>query len=106
VTGFLGSVTVNGPAYVEHPAPLHEVGALLHAKAVHTGRSAADHLRVMAATTGIGRGRVEAGMVELTLEWLVLDESEPYHDLFVERSRENRADASCGGPRASRRGED
>ena len=27
-------------------------------------------------------------MVELTLEWLVLDESKPYHDLFVERSRE------------------
>ena len=54
-----GSVTVNGRAYAEHPAPLHQVGALLDAKAVHTGRSAADHLRVMAATTGIGRGRVE-----------------------------------------------
>ncbi|MGZ8804208.1 MAG: ABC transporter ATP-binding protein, partial [Microbacterium sp.] len=54
-----GSVTVNGRAYVDHPAPLHQVGALLDAKAVHTGRSAADHLRVMAATTGIGRGRVE-----------------------------------------------
>ncbi len=54
-----GSVTVNGRAYIDHPAPLHEVGALLDAKAVHTGRSAADHLRVMAATTGIGRGRVE-----------------------------------------------
>ena len=54
-----GTVTVNGRAYVDHPAPLHQVGALLDAKAVHTGRSAADHLRVMAATTGIGRGRVE-----------------------------------------------
>jgi ABC-2 type transport system ATP-binding protein len=54
-----GSVTVNGRAYIDHPAPLHQVGALLDAKAVHTGRSAADHLRVMAATTGIGRGRVE-----------------------------------------------
>ena len=54
-----GSVTVNGRAYAEHPAPLHQVGALLDSKAVHTGRSAADHLRVMAATTGIGRGRVE-----------------------------------------------
>jgi hypothetical protein len=31
---------------------------------------------------------LEAGMVELTLEWLVLDESKPYHDLFVERSHE------------------
>jgi ABC-2 type transport system ATP-binding protein len=54
-----GSVTVNGRAYVDHPAPLRQVGALLDAKAVHTGRSAADHLRVMAATTAIGRDRVE-----------------------------------------------
>jgi ABC-2 type transport system ATP-binding protein len=54
-----GSVTVNGHAYRDHPAPLREVGALLDAKAVHTSRSAADHLRVMAATTGIGRTRVE-----------------------------------------------
>jgi ABC-2 type transport system ATP-binding protein len=54
-----GSVTVNGRPYVDHPAPLRQVGALLDAKAVHTGRSAADHLRVMAATTGIGRDRVE-----------------------------------------------
>jgi ABC-2 type transport system ATP-binding protein len=54
-----GSVTVNGRPYVTHPAPLRQVGALLDAKAVHTGRSAADHLRVMAATTGIGRARVE-----------------------------------------------
>src|SRR6266508_2855938 len=54
-----GSVTVNGRPYVDHPAPLRRVGALLEAKAVHTGRSAAGHLRVMAATTGIGRGHVE-----------------------------------------------
>jgi ABC-2 type transport system ATP-binding protein len=54
-----GSVTVNGRAYAEHPAPLHEVGALLEAGAVHTGRSAANHLLAMAATTGIGRSRVE-----------------------------------------------
>jgi ABC-2 type transport system ATP-binding protein len=54
-----GSVTVNGRPYVDQPAPLRQVGALLDAKAVHTGRSAADHLRVMAATTGIGRDRVE-----------------------------------------------
>jgi ABC-2 type transport system ATP-binding protein len=54
-----GSVTVNGRAYADYPAPLRQVGALLDAKAVHTSRSAADHLRVMAATTGIGRARVE-----------------------------------------------
>ena len=34
-------------------SPLHEVGALLEARAVHTGRSARNHLLVMAATAGI-----------------------------------------------------
>lgn len=54
-----GAVTVNGRRYAEHPAPLHEVGALLEARAVHPGRTAANHLRAMAATTGIDRRRVE-----------------------------------------------
>jgi ABC-2 type transport system ATP-binding protein len=54
-----GSVLVNGKPYAEHAAPLHEVGALLEARAVHTGRSARNHLRVLAATCGIGRSRVE-----------------------------------------------
>ncbi len=54
-----GRVTVNGRAYVEHPAPLTEVGALLEARAIHTGRTAANHLRAMAATTGISARRVE-----------------------------------------------
>jgi ABC-2 type transport system ATP-binding protein len=54
-----GTVTVNGRAFAEHPAPLTEVGALLEARAVHSGRSAANHLRAMAATTGIGARRVE-----------------------------------------------
>ena len=54
-----GRVTVNGRAYAEHAGPLHEVGALLEAGAIHTGRSAANHLLAMAATTGIGRRRVE-----------------------------------------------
>ncbi len=54
-----GSVTVNGRAYADHPAPLHEVGALLEARAVHTGRSARNHLMVLAATTGIPKRRVD-----------------------------------------------
>jgi ABC-2 type transport system ATP-binding protein len=54
-----GAVTVNGKAYAEHRAPLHEVGALLEARAIHTGRSARNHLLAMAATTGIGRRRVD-----------------------------------------------
>jgi ABC-2 type transport system ATP-binding protein len=60
-----GSVTVNGRRYAEHRAPLHEVGALLDAKAVHTGRTAENHLLAMAATHGIGRQRVRE-VIELT----------------------------------------
>lgn len=54
-----GTVTVNGKRYAQHRAPLHEVGALLEARAIHTGRSARNHLLAMAATTGIGRRRVD-----------------------------------------------
>jgi ABC-2 type transport system ATP-binding protein len=54
-----GTVTLNGHRYAELKAPLHEVGVLLDAKAVHTGRSAYNHLRALAATHGIGRRRVD-----------------------------------------------
>src|SRR5437764_5486702 len=53
-----GSVTVNGKRYREHRAPLHEVGALLEARSVHTGRSAYNHLLALAQTHGIARRRV------------------------------------------------
>jgi ABC-2 type transport system ATP-binding protein len=54
-----GSATVNGRAYADHAAPLHEVGALLEAKAIHTGRTAFNHLLALAATTGIPKSRVD-----------------------------------------------
>jgi ABC-2 type transport system ATP-binding protein len=54
-----GRVTVNGKPFAEHAAPLREAGALLEARGVHTGRTARNHLRVLAATTGIGRRRVD-----------------------------------------------
>ncbi|AEE47085.1 ABC transporter ATP-binding protein [Cellulomonas fimi] len=53
-----GTVTVNGRPYAQHRSPLTEVGALLEAKAVHTGRSARNHLRALAATHGIPDKRV------------------------------------------------
>jgi ABC-2 type transport system ATP-binding protein len=53
-----GSVTVNGKAYAEHSRPLAEVGGLLEAKAVHTSRTAHNHLRALAATHGISKRRV------------------------------------------------
>ena len=54
-----GTATVNGRPYADHPDPLHQAGALLDAKAVHTGRSAYQHLHAMAATTGIPKSRVD-----------------------------------------------
>jgi ABC-2 type transport system ATP-binding protein len=53
-----GDVTVNGRHYREHRAPLHEVGALLEARSVHTGRSASNHLLALAQTHGIPKRRV------------------------------------------------
>ena len=53
-----GRVTVNGANYVNLRAPLREVGVLLDAKAVHTGRTAENHLLALGATHGIGRTRV------------------------------------------------
>jgi ABC-2 type transport system ATP-binding protein len=54
-----GDVRVNGKHYRDHAAPLHEVGALLEARSVHTGRSAYNHLLALAQTHGISRKRVE-----------------------------------------------
>ncbi|GAA1742985.1 ABC transporter ATP-binding protein [Microbacterium paludicola] len=54
-----GRVTVGGSDYRGKPAPLREVGVLLEAKAVHTGRTARNHLRALAATHGIPASRVD-----------------------------------------------
>jgi ABC-2 type transport system ATP-binding protein len=54
-----GDVTVNGRHYRDHPAPLHQVGTLLEARSVHTGRSAFNHLLALAQTHGIPRSRVD-----------------------------------------------
>ena len=53
-----GHTLVNGKPYRDHAAPLHEAGALLEARSVHTGRSAYNHLLALAQTHGIGRARV------------------------------------------------
>jgi ABC-2 type transport system ATP-binding protein len=54
-----GDATVNGKHYRDHAAPLHEVGALLEARSVHSGRSASNHLLALAQTHGIPRRRVD-----------------------------------------------
>ena len=53
-----GSVTVHGKQFSGLAYPMHEVGALLDAKAVHGGRSAYNHLLCLAQTNGLPRTRV------------------------------------------------
>ena len=55
-----GRVTVNGGDYRTSAAPMAELGVLLEAKAVHTGRSARNHLLALAQTNGIKTRRVDA----------------------------------------------
>jgi ABC-2 type transport system ATP-binding protein len=54
-----GVALVGGRRYAELASPLREVGALLDARAFHPGRSAREHLRWLAASNGLPRGRVE-----------------------------------------------
>jgi ABC-2 type transport system ATP-binding protein len=54
-----GTATIDGKRYRDLIEPLRVVGALLEAKAVHTGRSAYNHLLVLAQTQGLPRKRVE-----------------------------------------------
>ena len=54
-----GRVTVNGRDYRSAAAPMAELGILLEAKAMHTGRSARNHLLALAQTNGVGRRRVD-----------------------------------------------
>ena len=54
-----GRVTVNGGDYRTSAAPMAELGVLLEAKAVHTGRTARNHLLALAQTNGIKTRRVD-----------------------------------------------
>jgi ABC-2 type transport system ATP-binding protein len=54
-----GSVRIDGHRYGELRWPLHEVGALLEARAIHPGRSARNHLRALASANKIPYARVD-----------------------------------------------
>ncbi|MFD1150356.1 ABC transporter ATP-binding protein [Saccharothrix hoggarensis] len=62
-----GEALVDGRRYADVPRPMHHVGALLDAGAVHGGRSAGDHLRVLARSNGIGDRRVAAVLDQVGL---------------------------------------
>src|ERR671916_1288872 len=53
-----GAVTVNGQSYRTIAAPMHEVGALLDAKAAFGGHTARQHLRWLAQAGGIPHRRI------------------------------------------------
>jgi ABC-2 type transport system ATP-binding protein len=54
-----GDATIDGRHYRDLPEPLRVVGALLEARALHTGRSAYNHVLCLAQTQGIGKKRVD-----------------------------------------------
>jgi ABC-2 type transport system ATP-binding protein len=60
-----GTARVNQKNYQELIRPLHQVGALLDATALHPGRTAEAHLAAIAQSNGIRRGRVTE-MLQLT----------------------------------------
>ena len=63
-----GEALVDGRRYATIQRPLHQVGALLDANAVHGGRTAFQHLYCLARANRIGRSRVDAvlGLVGLS----------------------------------------
>ncbi len=63
VTPTSGSATICGRSYGAIADPLREVGSMLEA-AAHPGRTARNHLRIVAAEAGVQRSRVE-DMLEL-----------------------------------------
>jgi len=54
-----GTATIGGRAYRDLPDPVRQVGAALDSNTFHPGRSAAQHLRVIATATGLPRRRVD-----------------------------------------------
>ena len=62
-----GTATFNGRRYDELPDPVRQVGAVLEASGYHPGRTALDHLRVLATASGLpqdapGRVLAETGL--------------------------------------------
>ncbi|KOX27978.1 ABC transporter ATP-binding protein [Saccharothrix sp. NRRL B-16348] len=62
-----GEALVDGRRYAGIRRPMHHVGALLDAGAAHGGRSAYDHLRVLARSNGIKDTRVVATLEQVGL---------------------------------------
>jgi len=62
-----GTATIDGRRYAELAHPRRTVGALLEAAGFHPGRTAREHLRILARLTGVGEARVEVVLDEAGL---------------------------------------
>src|SRR5215218_236571 len=63
-----GSATFSGQRYEELEQPAARVGAVLEDASFHPGRSARNHLRILAATGGHPAGRVDEALSTVGLE--------------------------------------
>jgi ABC-2 type transport system ATP-binding protein len=62
-----GNALIDGVPYVRLDQPTRHVGAVLEASGFHPGRTARDHLRVLAGRGGIAVGRVDDVLAEVDL---------------------------------------
>src|SRR5829696_726568 len=62
-----GSATFDGQRYDERAQPAARVGAVLEDASFHPGRTARNHLRILAATGGLRAGRVDEVLAAVDL---------------------------------------
>jgi ABC-2 type transport system ATP-binding protein len=62
-----GSATIHGKPYRELTEPIRHVGALLEASSFHPGRSARNHLRVVATAAGLPLDRADQVLAQVGL---------------------------------------
>jgi ABC-2 type transport system ATP-binding protein len=62
-----GSARIDGKPYRELADPVRHVGALLEASSFHPGRSARNHLQVVATAAGLPRNRADAVLKQVGL---------------------------------------
>ena len=67
VTPTAGTATIAGLPYSELSAPKATVGAVLEASGFHPGRSAANHLKVIATAAGLPLSRVDEVLAEVDM---------------------------------------
>jgi ABC-2 type transport system ATP-binding protein len=67
VTPTTGSARIDGRPYRELADPVRQVGAVLEASSFHPGRSARNHLRVVATAAGLPYARVDAVLEQVGL---------------------------------------